>query len=73
MRWNRADSGRFQAGTGHGSGVQGAGRSAIRKPVAAGSHRCSIRVFGEGKSEIPGKASMTLYDIRNNRDAAHLG
>ena len=53
MRWNRAISSRFQAGTGHGSGFQGAGWSAIRKSVAAGSRGSSIRVFGEGKSEIP--------------------
>ena len=54
MRWNRAVSSRFQAGTGHGSGFQGAGWSAVRKSVAAGSRGCNIREFGEGKSEIPG-------------------
>ena len=31
MQWNRADSGGCQAGTVPGSGVQGAGVSAIRK------------------------------------------
>ena len=53
MRWNRAVSSRFQAGTGHGSGFHGAGWSAIRKPAAAGSRGCSIGVFREGKMEIP--------------------
>ena len=53
MRWSRAVSSRFQAGTGHGSGFHGAGWSAIRNPAAAGSRGCSIGVFREGKMEIP--------------------
>ena len=36
----------------HGSGMQGAGWSAIRTPVATGLRGCSIGLFGEGKSEI---------------------
>jgi hypothetical protein len=35
--------------------VQGVGESAIREPLTAGSRGCSIRVFGEGKLEIPGR------------------
>jgi Transposase DDE domain group 1 len=46
-------SGRFQAGTGHGSGFArwrvGDQRTVIREPLTAGSRECSIRVFGEGK------------------------
>lgn len=59
MRWTRADSGRFQAGTGDGSDVQGAGGSAIREPLPAGSRKCSICVFGEGKLEIPAERSSS--------------
>ena len=64
MRWNRAVSSRFQAGTGHGSGMQGAGWSAIRNPAAAGSRGCSIGVFREGKMEIPG-TSRTFTTASN--------
>ena len=52
MRWNRADFGGFQAGTGSGSGMQGTGRSAVRKLVAAGMRERSIGVSREGESEI---------------------
>ena len=53
MWWNRANFGQFQLVAGHGPGAQGAALPTISKPVAAGSHGCSIRLFGEGKSEIP--------------------
>lgn len=74
MRWNRAGAGRFQARTGHGSGVQDAGWSAIRNPVAAGSRGCSIRVFGEGKLEIPVQTrGMKAFRIIGNEQNSAIG
>ena len=72
MRWNRANSGRCQVGTGHGAGVGGAGWSTIRRPVAAGSHGCSIRVFREGKSEIPDKCRPVVSFLVNGVKMVNL-
>ena len=60
FRWNRADSGRFQAGTGHGSGVQGAGWSAIRKPVAPA--RTGVESACSGKANRKSR-STSMIDI----------
>ena len=52
--------------------VQGAGGSAIRQPLTAGSRGCSIRVFGEGKLEIPVQQDRTGIAPENRTTASPL-
>ena len=63
MQWNRADSGGCQAGTVPGSGVQGAGVSAIRKTacnrLTGVASACSVKANRKSRSNALGRRAVT--------------